>query len=107
MFRPRNFSQSQYVDGLAHPRFLDYDVDMTYIADLDPDSTVNMDVWARLDHADATIPGWFEREQAGDRFLDSRDFPLWDEAANARELDIESHEAMAEALYSDPMERHY
>lgn len=72
---------------------------MTYIAALDPNSTVNTMAWNHLDDADATIPGWYEREQVGTRFLTERDFPVYDTSADEARVPNEDWEAMGELLY--------
>lgn len=72
---------------------------MTYIANLDPNSNTNVDVWNHLDDADATIPGWWEREQAGTRFLTERDFPIYDRSADDSRVPNEDWEAMGEEFY--------
>lgn len=55
---------------------------MAYILSLDPNSTDNTNLFAALDIADETIPGWWEAEQFGTRFLSERDFPIYDEDAD-------------------------
>ena len=74
---------------------------MTYIASIAPES----DIYAALDHADATMPGWWEASQRGDRFLSERDFPIAD--ADDSEMTLTDWEFVAEMTWSDPADRDY
>jgi len=65
---------------------------MTYIANIDPNSNVVADIYAAQDVADRTMPGWFEAEQAGTRFLTERDFPIYDDEADRSRVSNEDWE---------------
>lgn len=63
-----------------------------YILSLDPNSAANTNLFAALDHADETMPGWWEASQVGDRFLSERDFPIYDEDADLSRVSNEDWE---------------
>lgn len=98
-FRPRKFHNTGLDHGVDTAQIPDYDEVMTYIAAIDPNSRQNVDVFAAVDHADQTMPGWWEAEQTGTRFLSERDFPVYDTSADEARVPNEDWEAMGELLY--------
>lgn len=60
---------------------------------------------ARQDDVEAHIgTDWFEREQAGVRFLSERDFPITEDVDGPTDADWDF---FAETMYVDPMERDF
>ena len=61
-------------------------------------------MYAHVDAMEADFgTDWQERVDSGERFLSERDFPI------AEDVDVsaEDWEAMAEAMWVDPAERHW
>lgn len=69
---------------------------MTFIASIAPDQS---NLFAALDHADETMPGWWEASQAGERFLSERDFPIYDEDADLSRVSNEDWELFTGSRY--------
>jgi hypothetical protein len=60
---------------------------------------------ARQDDVEANIgTNWFEREQAGIRFLSERDFPITEDVDGPT---AEDWDFFAEVTFVDPMERDF
>lgn len=74
---------------------------MTYIADLDPNSSRNVALDEYVDQFDGIMPDWQTREAYGDTILTEADFPVYDASADESRVSNEDWEAMGEALWTD------
>lgn len=74
---------------------------MTFIASLSPAHS-DM-VAAHVDHFDAILPNWFEREAYGVRFMGERDFPIAD--VEESDMSLTDWEFVAEMMWTDHRER--